>query len=444
MTDSMQHSKSLRIGFISTRFAGTDGVSLEVEKWVTVLESMGHTCYYFAGICDRLPEHSYVVQEADFRSPENDEINQAAFVNEPRPQWLTQRIKERAAIIKAGLYEFVHQYQIHVIIVENALSIPVNIPLGVAITEFIEETRFPTIAHHHDFAWERQRFINNCVNDFISMAFPPVTPGIQHVAINSVSASEVSRRKGLSAWVIPNVMDFHSPPAPPDEYSSDIREKLGIEPDEFFILQPTRIIQRKGIENAIELVRRLDLKARLVISHASGDEGIEYERRVREFARLLGVPVRFVARMISTERGFTEDGRKKYTLQDAYQHADLVTYPSTIEGFGNAFLEALYYKVPIVVNNYAIFEVDIMPKGFEVIKFDGFITESTLAHTHQVLMDRDLARRMVEKNYELGKRFYSYPVLRRTLETILSHLFGEDNSNMVDWKNTTGSAEQPR
>jgi mannosylglucosylglycerate synthase len=185
------------------------------------------------------------------------------------------------------------------------------------------------------------------------------------------------------------------------------------------------------------------LKARLVISHASGDEGIEYERRVREFARLLGVPVRFVARMISTERGFTEDGRKKYTLQDAYQHADLVTYPSTIEGFGNAFLEALYYKVPIVVNNYAIFEVDIMPKGFEVIKFDGFITESTLAHTHQVLMDRDLARRMVEKNYELGKRFYSYPVLRRTLETILSHLFGEDNSNKVDWKNTTGSAEQP-
>jgi hypothetical protein len=51
--------------------------------------------------------------------------------------------QERAAIIKAGLYEFVHQYQIHVIIVENALSIPVNIPLGVAITEFIEETRFP-------------------------------------------------------------------------------------------------------------------------------------------------------------------------------------------------------------------------------------------------------------------------------------------------------------
>jgi mannosylglucosylglycerate synthase len=100
MTNRTQHSKPLRIGFISTRFAGTDGVSLEVEKWVTVLESMGHSCYYFAGICDRLPEHSYVVQEADFRSPENDEINQAAFVNEPRPQWLTQRIKKERPSLK--------------------------------------------------------------------------------------------------------------------------------------------------------------------------------------------------------------------------------------------------------------------------------------------------------------------------------------------------------
>jgi glycosyltransferase involved in cell wall biosynthesis len=264
------------------------------------------------------------------------------------------------------------------------------------------------------------------------MAFPPITPGLEHVVINSLAASEVSRRKGINAWVIPNVMDFHTPPSPPDDYASDIREKLGIEPDEFFILQPTRVIQRKGIEMAIELVRRLDLKAHLVISHASGDEGFEYERRVREFANLLQVPVRFVARMISTERGLTDDGRKKYTLADAYQHADLVTYPSTIEGFGNAFLEAIYFKCPIVVNNYTIFEVDILPKGFKVINFDGFITEDTLNRTHQVLTDRNLAKRMVEKNFTLGKRYYSYPVLRRTLRTILSRMFGEDSVSVFD------------
>jgi mannosylglucosylglycerate synthase len=432
MSHKPQQQDSLRIGFVSTRFAGTDGVSLEVEKWVTVLEGMGHTCYYFAGVCDKPADRSLVIEEAFFRHPLIDELHKSAFINQPRPPSLTEKFTEIAATLKEGIYQFVTQFDLQLLIIENALAIPVHIPLGIAITEFLEETRFPTIAHHHDFAWERQRFTNNCVNDFISMAFPPVTPGLQHVVINSIAASEVSRRKGISAWVIPNVMDFHTPPSPPDEYSSDIRAKLGLEQDEFFILQPTRVIQRKGIENAIELVRRLDVKARLVISHAAGDEGIEYERRVREFARLLGVPVRFVARMISTERGLTDDGRKKYTLQDAYQHADLVTYPSTIEGFGNAFLEALYFKVPIVVNNYAIFEVDIMPKGFEVINFDGFITEKTLQWTRDVLTDPELAHRMVEKNFELGKRYYSYPVLQRTLRTILSHLFGESNHSIFD------------
>ena len=36
-------------GFISTRFAGQDGVSLEAAKWANVFEKFGITCFYFAG-----------------------------------------------------------------------------------------------------------------------------------------------------------------------------------------------------------------------------------------------------------------------------------------------------------------------------------------------------------------------------------------------------------
>jgi hypothetical protein len=39
----------MHIGFISTRFNGTDGVSLEVNKWSTVLHRMGHDLFYAAG-----------------------------------------------------------------------------------------------------------------------------------------------------------------------------------------------------------------------------------------------------------------------------------------------------------------------------------------------------------------------------------------------------------
>lgn len=440
-------STSHRIGFISTRFAGTDGVSLETAKWATVLERMGHTCFYFSGLSDRPAERSCVVAEAFYRHPLIDAINTLAYTGNGgalaqadaehpeivrrdyfspyvRPPHLTRQIDELKQYLKQRLYAFIRDFDLELLIVENALTIPLNLPLGLALTDVIAETGMPVIAHHHDFYWERQRFQVNCVHDYIAAAFPPVLPSIRHVVINSVQAQQLAWRAGTFSRVIPNVMDFDRPPGPLDEYAQHARADLGVAPDEYFILQPTRIIQRKGIEHAIELVRRLGVKAKLVISHAAGDEGTAYEQRVREFAHLLDVPVRFEADLVHDARGLTPDGRRIYTLGDVYPHADLVTYPSSIEGFGNAFLEAVYYKRPLVVNNYSIYEVDIKPKGFHVIEFDGFISEATLRETRRVLEHPEIARAWAEVNYQLARRYFSYRVLERRLGVLLADCFG--------------------
>jgi hypothetical protein len=65
-----QHpTQPMRVGFISTRVSGSDGVSLEIAKWATVLERMGHICYYIAGQCDRPDDRSILIPEAHFRHP---------------------------------------------------------------------------------------------------------------------------------------------------------------------------------------------------------------------------------------------------------------------------------------------------------------------------------------------------------------------------------------
>lgn len=432
------------IGFISTRFAGTDGVSLETSKWAQVLEEFGHTCYYFAGQCDRPPAVSHVVPEAFYRHPVIDEINKIAYQGNwsslphpeiaglfkdhfsiyTRPPSVSKRVQELKDYFKKHLYDFVRDFELELLIIENAVTIPINLPLGLAITELIAETGFPTIAHHHDFAWERQRFMVNCVGDYIAAAFPPRLPSIRHVVINSVQAGDLGRRAGVTSRIIPNVMDFDHPPPAINNYTENVRADLGFKDGEYFFLQPTRIIQRKGIEHAIELTQRLGLPAKLVISHASGDEGTEYERRVREYAALLQVDVSFESDIVSEQRGLTPDGRTIYALGDLYPHADLVTYPSAIEGFGNAFLETLYYRRPILVNNYSIYEVDIKPKGFKVIEFDGFIGESTLHQVRQVLLDKVLTDSWAEHNYQLAKRYFSHSVLRLRLEALLADCFG--------------------
>ena len=443
-------SPGRNIGFISTRFAGTDGVSLETAKWAAVLERLGHRCFYFSGQSDRPPERSHVVPEAFYRHSTIDAINKIAFAGDwgtttqaraahpesaplyndffsiyVRPPHVSRQVQELKDYFKERLYAFARDFELELLIVENALAIPINLPLGLAITEFIAETGYPTIAHHHDLYWERQRFMVNCVHDYIAAAFPPTLPSIRHVVINSVAAYQLATRTGVSAMVIPNVMDYDNPPPPVDSYARAARADLGVADGEYLFLQPTRIIQRKGIEHAIELTRRVGLKAKLVISHASGDEGTDYEQRVREFARLLDVTVNFEASIVQDQRGLSADGRKIYALADIYPQADLVTYPSSIEGFGNAFLEAVYYRRLIVVNNYSIYEVDIKPKGFRVIKFDGFIDQSTLDHVRHMVTHPAEVAAYAEQNYQLARRYYSFKVLEQHLRLLLADCLGE-------------------
>ncbi len=438
-----------RIGFVSTRFAGTDGVSLETAKWAAVLERLGHTCVYFAGACDRPADRCHIVPEAFYRHPAIEAINQEAYASRAypaddpgtsathrtaapaasvftRPPELTRRIHELRGSLKAELYAFVERYRLDLLVIENASAIPLNLPLGLAISELIAETGIPAIAHHHDLPWERQRFLVNCVSDILAGAFPPSHPSIRHVVINSVQAHELALRHGLTARVIPNVMEFERPPGPPLVDVERVRADLGIEPGELLLLQPTRVVARKGIEHAIEFARRLDRPARLVISHGSGDEGPEYAQRVLEYAGLLGVDVRFGADIIGEHRGVTEDGRPVYTLADVYPAADFVTYPSAFEGFGNAFLEAIYYGRPILVNNYSTYEVDIRPRGFRVVWFDGFISQATLDQARRLLDDPAESEAWARRNYALAARHFSFTVLRRQLEDLLLDCFGAE------------------
>ncbi len=419
MRDFISLKDFSRVGFISTRIAGTDGVSLEIEKWADVFEAEGFTCYYFAGELDRPKHVSHLVPEAHFTHPGIKDVYQRSFGSNQRSREVSKKIYNLAIQLKDELYEFVEKNDIHIIIPENALTIPLNIPLGIALTEFIAETNIHTIAHHHDFYWERDRFMINAVQDYLKMAFPPVLPSIHHVVINSVADQQLSLRTGVSAHVAPNVMDFANPPPPPDDYTTDVRQALGIEEDELFILQPTRVVQRKGIEHAIELVNRLGRKAKLVISHASGDEGYDYEQRLREYSKLMNVDTLFVSDIINEHRGTTADGRKVYTLEDIYPYCDLVTYPSTFEGFGNAFLEAVYFHKPIVVNAYSIYTKDIKPKGFSVVEIDGYVTSAAVEKTNKILDDPDLCQKMVDRNYDLGLQYFSYAVLHRGLRDFL-------------------------
>jgi glycosyltransferase involved in cell wall biosynthesis len=415
------------IGFVSTRFAGTDGVTLEASKWAQVLKSAGHNYFWFAGLLDRSPERCFPVPEAFFQHEKNLWIDRQIFGKKRRDPAVTDAIYELKTFLKKQLKEFIRKFDIDLLVAQNVLTIPMHIPLGMALTELIAETGIPTIAHHHDFYWERTRFMVNAVGDYLRMAFPPNLPGIEHVVINSAAQEELALRTGISSIIIPNVLDFENPPAVTRQETRDFRKEIGLTPDDILILQPTRVVQRKGIEYAIQLVEELgDPRCKLVISHEAGDEGSDYADWLKEHARESGVDLRLLNLRISDPMNPDVNRKDLYTLWDVYPHADFITYPSLYEGFGNAFLEAVYFKKPLLINRYAIFVRDIEPKGFDLIVMDGFLTRQTVAKVKEILQSPQRREEMVNTNFDIASRHYSYRVLHRWLNTLLINFFGTD------------------
>ena len=226
--------------------------------------------------------------------------------------------------------------------------------------------------------------------------------------------------------MIPNVYNFSvPPPSSGDRFHCELKEKVGLQEGDPFILQPTRVVPRKWIERSIEIVRYLNLdNPVLVISHATGDEGDDYYLRILEYAKNMGVKIAVLDHLIVSNHRIKEKDEKLYTIGEIYQCADLVTYPSGYEGFGNAFLEAIYYKKPVVVNRYSIYIADIEPKGFDAIVMDGFVTAKIIDQIHHILDDPDRLHQMIEKNFQLAKKSFSYEVLEEKLTHIIQNLAG--------------------
>lgn len=95
-----------RIGIVSTRLAGLDGVSLEARKWADVLESSGHSCFWFAGELDAAREKCFLVPEAHFQHPQNIRLNEQIFGKLGREASVTETIHATRSHLKAKLKEF--------------------------------------------------------------------------------------------------------------------------------------------------------------------------------------------------------------------------------------------------------------------------------------------------------------------------------------------------
>ncbi len=447
----------MNIALAHFRVGETDGVSLEMDKWKLQLDKMGHNVYLLAGSTGSTT--GYIIPELHYKSEDNNRFVQNAYYkleDYKDGDELEAAILEFADRISAGLEKFIMEKEIDVLVPNNMWSLGWGLPAGIALYNTVKKLNIHCVAHNHDFHWERVRYSNpTCdnVRKMLDKYFPPKDDLIKYVVINDIARREMKKRKDIDATIVPNVFDFKAPLWEVDDYNSDFREVIGISDNDVLVLQATRIAERKAIELAIDVISQMqseknvnELKSNKLYNGKvfSKDSKIVYVmaglpeaepgyiEHLQEKAEKLCVKMIFINDVVEHSRSEV-DGKKCYSLWDVYAHADLVTYPSVLEGWGNQFLEAIFAKKPVVVYEYPVYGTDIKSKGFDVISLgnthkvdkgglctvDEKIVKHAAAEAVDVLINNEKRKNITENNFAICDEFFSY----ESLYKILSGLF---------------------
>jgi glycosyltransferase involved in cell wall biosynthesis len=455
---------SKSIGIFHYQVGHTDGVSLEIDKWKSVLEEMGCEVHLCAG--DLGAAQGTLIEEMYHHLPPIERLASNAF-NELRdfdPAAYRSELERWADRLAGSLRAFIRHRKIELLIPQNVWSIGLNPPLAIALERVRGEFDLPALAQHHDFYWERGDGLALTCPTAIELAdryLPPREARIRHVVINSLAQRQLAERKGIQASVVPNIFDFEAPPWALDDFNRDLRARLGLSDGDLVILQATRIVPRKGIELAIDFVkalgapdRRAELEQRslyngrkfgpdsrivlFLAGYDRDDAGGAYLSKLQVKAQRTGVDLAHVEGLIEHSRQ-TRHGQKIYSLWDAYAVADFVSYPSLWEGWGNQFLEAVRARLPILLFEYPVYHSDIAEKGFEVVSLgaelqgrdpaglaqaDPELIQDAAQQAVSLLTDARRRQATVEHNFQIGQKHYSMDALRTYLRPLLAGTIG--------------------
>lgn len=434
-----------------------DGVSLEIEKRAKILTSLGANVSYIAGFDGLNRQHAYCIEELNaetgynrflraqcFREKHFDESTMIAFYYQLEWKICTQLQKAFAQLKPDSV--FVH----------NMFSHGCNLAATTALIKVLDKYETPTIAVHHDF-WHEREQLQHPQYQFIQEILDGLPPKrdyiVKHQVINSFACEEMRRRRDIQAETIGDYFDFQQPIPQADSYNAPLKAELGIRNDDLVIVHATRITNHKVIENALLFARELEQclqnsapltlcgrtfnkNSRVIVLFPNfvEPEAEAYFQTLKAYQQTLKANAVWASDHFLPER-LHVDGKKIYSFWDSYVVADLVTYTSIQEGFGNQFLEAVYFKKVPVILEYPVFEKDLQHEGYEYVSLgksrdltvkDGLRltgldkVRSAVVQTIKLLQQPQKIRTLAERNFNIARTHHDLTLLEQDLEQLIA------------------------
>lgn len=445
----------MKIGMIHQRTGGMDGVALEMDKWSSVLSDIGHEVVYCTG-----EGPGYLIPELHLLNEDESRILDTAFYKRDGNREETEDLlQKRISVIKPLIEKFLDEEAIDLLIIQNIWAVVSHIGTAAALAQIVQERNLPACGHHHDFFWDAKEPFESPfpeVTAWFDLFFPPDLPTLRHFVINSDERQKLMARRSIESTIVPNVIDPETVrrECPAEEHTA-FRKAVGAGPNDLIVMCGTRIIPHKYIEAALDIVLAMNRpQSRRILEGTEvtggGTFGADssivfvatgrpeafsewYLDALRQKALDIGVEARWIGPRVSgmTPRTGEDLGR----LFDIYCHADLVTYTTYHEGWGNQLLEGLAAAKPMVAFEYPVFVSDIAGYGFDLVSMgrnvprqkdasgllvtpDG-VCQNAAVQAARLLSDRDEINRVTQRNLDIVKRHLSFDALRRILSSAL-------------------------
>ena len=289
-------------------------------------------------------------------------------------------------------------------IVHNVMTMPFHLAATQVVSELAEEGN-RVLAWTHDLAANNQDY--SLPRNRVFAMIRERQHGIEYVAISETRAREFRDLTGTSAdAVVPNGLDLSAALGLTTEVSGLLAE---INSEEAILLYPTRILQRKNLGLALQILAALleiDFRAWLFITGAANgyNPGAKaHFAGLKQQASELGVTdrVRWV-----NEHFFVDDAQ----LRSLYLVSDALLFTTKQEGFGLPILEAAAFRLPIFCSDIEPLRSNLPPGSIpfdlrssprnisltiaESLKQDrGFLSRKLILQRHAAL---DLYRTKIE------------------------------------------------
>jgi mannosylglucosylglycerate synthase len=401
------------------------GAGIEAKKWSKYYVDKGLNVYEcvgedYLGLPTFGAKGLFVFPEGKMDNPINQRLTVSGIDENLNLNQVFEEIYLAANKLTPKLEQLYEKYNIQIIHVSGYFSYPISLSLTHCLDQLINDKNIKSISMNHDFLWERQYKLRGPTIEIYEHFLPVINPNNLTIVSTQYAADMFNKRyPKINVVVIPSLFDFQNDLSLTHSKKKIFRNSIGVQENDILIIQPSRISPPKGIHLSINLAYNIKKHTgKRVVLLVTGGRSVGfstyYHMQLIKFANEIGVEV------IWTKFPYTKCNgsacEHNNCIATAFMSSDIVSMPSSVEGFGNPVVESVIFKKPLVTTEYPVMKHEFLAKGFSF---------------HTIPVDEEITKYMHQKeNYEFSIHLYSKDFLDALLEDALS-----SNGNSIRVKN---------